>query len=667
MPTFPYIFTFYSYKGGVGRSMALLNTAYALAGRGRHVLVIDFDLEAPGIGGFLTRKGEIDLAPSSSPSVGDIIDLLNAVKVAPTLDAIPPVSSFLRAIKPSKLQGIAPKLGKLGRLDVIVADQARAYWDRLSTLNLNAMHQSALLELSAKLWGYLKAQRFRCKPLGLEDEPPQETPYDFILVDSRTGVTETGGLCIGPLADRLVVVTGLNDQNVEGTLGFLKEAGIEPQPRHISDIEWDDVDPVIDGPREDGSPLGLGPKPTLIVCSPMPSGELALKKERLVELKSKLGEIALALSYHPQMALLETLFVRDFPRESLTREYYELTNLLMAQVRDHPLQLAPSAQEPASLISIEKLLRLASIDGDIGGLMLANQVDELKPYNDKGFFLLRRALATLEGSSQLNQAHILNRWGAVLAEQAARKQGAEAERLFGLASDKFVKALKVSPDDYRVLHNWGLALARQARKKDGEEADRFFRLANNKLTKASHLNPDSYEVMNSFGVALSMQAEKRQGAEADALFSRAVAHYEAALSKTPVYYEALSNWGNALAAQASRKQEPKKTELLREAKEKWKKAAYAMPSLPLGPAILAALDGDIDACIARLKDAMPGKTSSRPTEIAAEIKAEILQMPVFAETLEDPRFFRIFHDADVSKDAGQNASIVNDRKPRQAD
>ncbi len=40
--------TFYSFKGGVGRSMALINTAGILAGRGFRVLVIDLDLEAPG-------------------------------------------------------------------------------------------------------------------------------------------------------------------------------------------------------------------------------------------------------------------------------------------------------------------------------------------------------------------------------------------------------------------------------------------------------------------------------------------------------------------------------------------------------------------------------------------------------------------------------------------
>ena len=44
-----YIITFYSFKGGVGRTMALVNTGAELARRGRKVLLVDFDLEAPGL------------------------------------------------------------------------------------------------------------------------------------------------------------------------------------------------------------------------------------------------------------------------------------------------------------------------------------------------------------------------------------------------------------------------------------------------------------------------------------------------------------------------------------------------------------------------------------------------------------------------------------------
>ena len=46
------ITTFYSFKGGVGRTMALVNIAVALALHGRRVLVVDFDIEAPELDTF---------------------------------------------------------------------------------------------------------------------------------------------------------------------------------------------------------------------------------------------------------------------------------------------------------------------------------------------------------------------------------------------------------------------------------------------------------------------------------------------------------------------------------------------------------------------------------------------------------------------------------------
>src|SRR5499425_2902145 len=43
------IVTFYSYKGGTGRSMALANIGWILASNGKRVLTVDWDLEAPGL------------------------------------------------------------------------------------------------------------------------------------------------------------------------------------------------------------------------------------------------------------------------------------------------------------------------------------------------------------------------------------------------------------------------------------------------------------------------------------------------------------------------------------------------------------------------------------------------------------------------------------------
>ena len=92
------IVTFYSYKGGTGRSLALANVAWILASCGRRVAVVDWDLEAPGLhryfqpfmvdGDLTDTNGLIDyfwdtirkimtLENSSDKSMEELTDLLN--------------------------------------------------------------------------------------------------------------------------------------------------------------------------------------------------------------------------------------------------------------------------------------------------------------------------------------------------------------------------------------------------------------------------------------------------------------------------------------------------------------------------------------------------------------------------------------------------------------
>src|SRR5262245_27192363 len=54
------IFTFYSYKGGGGRSMALANVAKWLAMQGLRVTMIDWDLEAPGLESFFFQGEQLE-------------------------------------------------------------------------------------------------------------------------------------------------------------------------------------------------------------------------------------------------------------------------------------------------------------------------------------------------------------------------------------------------------------------------------------------------------------------------------------------------------------------------------------------------------------------------------------------------------------------------------
>jgi len=65
------VITFYSYKGGTGRSMALSNIACLLAERQSEkngVLIIDWDLEAPGLHRFFYSKLKHKFISTEDPS-----------------------------------------------------------------------------------------------------------------------------------------------------------------------------------------------------------------------------------------------------------------------------------------------------------------------------------------------------------------------------------------------------------------------------------------------------------------------------------------------------------------------------------------------------------------------------------------------------------------------
>jgi cellulose biosynthesis protein BcsQ len=67
------IITFYSYKGGTGRTMALVNLAWVLSSNDKSVLTIDWDLEAPGLHRYL-RPFLIDPELRNTPGLIDFFE-----------------------------------------------------------------------------------------------------------------------------------------------------------------------------------------------------------------------------------------------------------------------------------------------------------------------------------------------------------------------------------------------------------------------------------------------------------------------------------------------------------------------------------------------------------------------------------------------------------------
>ncbi len=194
------IVTFYSYKGGVGRSMAMANVADILARRGARVLMIDFDLEAPGLEQYFQIH-----QPSARRHLG-LLDLLLEFKHAMSVGSGEAASADFRDVRRFILP-VYERLPGDGCLDLLPAGEREdpAQLERYA-LNVRSFDwQDFYFNWEGELFfEWLRGQLV-----------PER--YDLVLVDSRTGVTEMGGICAYQLGDVIVMMCAANHQNVRGT------------------------------------------------------------------------------------------------------------------------------------------------------------------------------------------------------------------------------------------------------------------------------------------------------------------------------------------------------------------------------------------------------------------------------------------------------------------
>jgi WD40 repeat protein len=198
------IFTFYSYKGGVGRSMALAGIAHLLARRGLKVLAMDFDLEAPGLERYFF-DGEHARSVRGHPG---LVDLIQAYRRALTSQAAFDQAEF-KQWERFRLTAISVAGSLGGSVDLITAGQ-REPEDKLQDYALTVRTfdwQDFFHNWKGDLFFDWLRRKLRDPSAG----------YDVVLVDSRTGVTEMGGVCAYQLADVAVLLCAPNYQNLEGT------------------------------------------------------------------------------------------------------------------------------------------------------------------------------------------------------------------------------------------------------------------------------------------------------------------------------------------------------------------------------------------------------------------------------------------------------------------
>ena len=193
------IITFYSYKGGTGRSMALANVAWLLATEGNRVLAIDWDLEAPGLHRYFEPFLDDKALENSTGVIDFVLEFATAAvsqgESARVRDWFVSYSNILLHAVPIRyefpLEGVL-HLVPAGRQD-------SAYGLRVNSFDWPSFYE--------KLGGGVMLESM--KQLVRKD-------YDYILIDSRTGVSDTSGVCTVQMPDELVVCFTLNRQSIYG-------------------------------------------------------------------------------------------------------------------------------------------------------------------------------------------------------------------------------------------------------------------------------------------------------------------------------------------------------------------------------------------------------------------------------------------------------------------
>jgi MinD-like ATPase involved in chromosome partitioning or flagellar assembly len=183
------IVTFYSYKGGVGRSMALANVALLLARRGLRVLAVDWDLEAPGLDRYFAA---LKVEPGGPGLLRLIADAARG--------GAPDYREYLWKVTDPTARAELAFLPSGRESD---DDYARAL-DRFDWRAFFAERDGG---------GFIERLRQRWR----ED-------YDVVLIDSRTGLTDTGGICTIQLPDVVVAVFTANYQSLYGVRDVLRLA-----------------------------------------------------------------------------------------------------------------------------------------------------------------------------------------------------------------------------------------------------------------------------------------------------------------------------------------------------------------------------------------------------------------------------------------------------------
>src|SRR5215475_1366533 len=178
------IVTFYSYKGGVGRTMALANVAWILASNGKRVLAVDWDLESPGLHRYF-HPFLVDKDLRDSAGVIDAVRDFAAIATRPGPDSTPRDLDPSEIERAAQIQRYACSLESYefpggGLIDLVPAGRQNptTYSTIVSTFDWGDFYD--------RLGGGVFLDALAAD---------MRRHYDYVLIDSRTGLSDNAGIC----------------------------------------------------------------------------------------------------------------------------------------------------------------------------------------------------------------------------------------------------------------------------------------------------------------------------------------------------------------------------------------------------------------------------------------------------------------------------------------
>jgi hypothetical protein len=213
--------------------MSLANTAWILASNGARVLVVDWDLEAPGLHRFF-HPFLPDAELRSSAGLIDFMWEFAMAALDPQVTAEPGWHYDFANIQPYAMS-VEYRFPGDGTIDLVPAGrQDQLYSTQVTSFDWNNFYE--------KLGGggFLQALKRNMRE-----------QYDYVLIDSRTGVSDISGICTVQMPDTLVSCFTLSTQAIDGAAAVAAsvqrqrrgdQLRIFPVPMRVEDGEQDKLE-----------------------------------------------------------------------------------------------------------------------------------------------------------------------------------------------------------------------------------------------------------------------------------------------------------------------------------------------------------------------------------------------------------------------------------------